>query len=101
MSLKRREFLRLSAATTAAISLGTFNLFAESQNDIPYRVLGKTGLKVSLLSLGGHTVGMRHVTEKESIRLPGCLEFNQRLPDKYKNNTTTPQQTKYTDPSGR
>jgi len=69
MSLKRREFIKLSAAATAAISLGTHNLFAEPQNGIPYRVLGKTDLEVSLLSLGGHTVGMKHVTEKESTKI--------------------------------
>ena len=69
MSLKRSEFIKLSPAATAAISLGTHNLFAEPQNGIPYRVLGKTDLEVSLLSLGGHTVGMKHVTEKESTKI--------------------------------
>lgn len=69
MSLKRRDFLKLSVATTAAISLGKFPLFAETRNGIPYRVLGKTGLQVSLISIGGHTVGMKHVTDKEAIKI--------------------------------
>jgi len=69
MSLNRREFIKLSAATTAALSLGTLSLRAEPKNDIPYRILGKTGLEVSLLSLGGHTIGIEELTEKESIKI--------------------------------
>jgi predicted aldo/keto reductase-like oxidoreductase len=69
MSLNRREFIKISAATSAAISLGTFSLKAESKNSMPHRVLGKTGLEVSLLSLGGHTIGTEEVTEKDAIKI--------------------------------
>jgi predicted aldo/keto reductase-like oxidoreductase len=69
MPLNRREFIKISAATTAALSLGTFKLNADHKNGIPYRVLGKTGLKVSLLSLGGHTIGVEELTDKESIKI--------------------------------
>jgi len=69
MPLNRREFIKISAATTAALSLGTFSLNAETKNGIPHRVLGKTGLKVSLLSLGGHTIGIEELTEKDSIKI--------------------------------
>jgi predicted aldo/keto reductase-like oxidoreductase len=69
MSFNRREFIKLTAASTAAISLGAVNLFADSRNGIPYRVLGKTGLEISLLSLGGHTVGEEQVTEREAIKI--------------------------------
>jgi predicted aldo/keto reductase-like oxidoreductase len=69
MSLNRRDFIKLSAATTAAISLGAADLFADSRNGIPYRTLGKTGLEISLLSLGGHTIGVEELTEKKSIKI--------------------------------
>ena len=69
MALNRREFIKLSAATTAALSLGSVDLFADSRNGIPYRTLGKTGLEISLLSLGGHEIGVDHLTEKESIKI--------------------------------
>jgi predicted aldo/keto reductase-like oxidoreductase len=69
MTLNRREFIKISAATTAALSLGTFSLKAESKNGMPHRVLGKTGLEVSLLTLGGHTIGVEELSEKESIKI--------------------------------
>ena len=69
ITLNRREFLNISAATTAALSLGTFPLKAEPKNGIPYRVLGKTGLEISILSLGGHTIGVEELSEKESIKI--------------------------------
>ncbi len=68
-TLNRREFLKISAATTAALSLGTFPLKAEPKNGIPYRVLGKTGLEISILSLGGHTIGVEELSEKESVKI--------------------------------
>jgi len=69
MAINRREFIKISAATTAALSLGTFSLNAEPKNGMPHRVLGKTGLEVSLLTLGGHTIGIEELTEKESIKI--------------------------------
>ena len=69
MSLNRREFIKLSAATTAALSLGTLSLNAEPKNGMPHRVLGKTGLKVSLLTIGGHTIGVERLSEQESIKI--------------------------------
>jgi uncharacterized protein len=69
MNIDRRKFLKLSAATTAAVSLGTISLSAESRNEIPYRKLGKTGLEVSLLAIGGHTIGVEELSEKESIKI--------------------------------
>jgi len=69
MSLNRREFIKLSSAATAALSLGAFSVNAEPKNGIPYRVLGKTGLEISLLALGGHTIGVERLTEEESIKI--------------------------------
>jgi predicted aldo/keto reductase-like oxidoreductase len=69
MTLNRREFIKISAATTAALSLGTFPLYAKPKNGIPYRILGKTGLDISILSLGGHTIGVEELSEKESVKI--------------------------------
>ena len=40
-----------------------------SQGDIPYRTLGKTGEKVSVIGMGGFHIGQPKLTEAESIRL--------------------------------
>ena len=69
MDITRREFLRLSAATAAAISLQGVPVIAGTRNGIPYRVLGKTGLKISILAVGGHTIGIDELTDSESIKI--------------------------------
>jgi predicted aldo/keto reductase-like oxidoreductase len=66
--LTRRYFIKTTLATgiyTAAMAkLGA----AESRDGIPYRILGKTGEKVSMVGLGGFHIGMQS-TEEESIRI--------------------------------
>ncbi len=42
---------------------------AASNSNIPYRPLGTTGEKVSLVGLGGFHLGLPHVTEAEAIRI--------------------------------
>jgi predicted aldo/keto reductase-like oxidoreductase len=42
---------------------------AETRNGIPYRVLGRTGEKVSLLGLGGYHMGVDSLSDEQSIRL--------------------------------
>jgi predicted aldo/keto reductase-like oxidoreductase len=69
MDITRREFLKLSAATAAAISLQGVPVIAGTRNGIPYRVLGKTNLKISILAVGGHTIGIDELTDNESIKL--------------------------------
>lgn len=69
MDITRREFMKLSAATAAAISLSGIQVMADSRNGIPYRVLGKTGLEVSILTVGGWTIGIDDLTDKESVKL--------------------------------
>jgi hypothetical protein len=65
--MDRRDFLKKAAATTGAGSLST--KFAHASNgSFPYRVLGHTGEKVSLIGLGGHHVG-RGSDEPQSIRI--------------------------------
>lgn len=69
MPISRREFLKLSVASAMSLSLGDFPVMAEPRNGIPYRKLGKTGLDVSILTIGGHAIGVDQLTEKESIHM--------------------------------
>jgi predicted aldo/keto reductase-like oxidoreductase len=41
----------------------------ETRGEVPYRVLGKTGVHVSLVGLGGFHIGQESVTEPDSLRL--------------------------------
>ncbi len=50
----RREFLRASLGAGVAASLWTGDLLAQEGKPIPKRPLGKTGLEVSILALGGY-----------------------------------------------
>jgi uncharacterized protein len=65
--MDRRDFLKKAAATTVVSSLSTKLASADAGN-VPYRVLGHTGEKVSLIGLGGYHIGMGS-DEQESIRI--------------------------------
>jgi uncharacterized protein len=64
---ERREFLKEAAATTVATSLSA-KLLRGATDSVPYRVLGHSGEKVSLVGLGGHHIG-RGSDEQQSIRI--------------------------------
>ena len=89
-NLSRRRFIQLSAAGAAAVSASTAAGASpqaagagstakgelplgppetvEKRNGIPYRAFGKTGVKVSILGLGGYHVGVPPSGE-EAVRL--------------------------------
>jgi predicted aldo/keto reductase-like oxidoreductase len=68
-SVTRRQFLELSAAAAVvAAGSGGFAWAAEVKQGIPYRTLGRTGEKVSLVGVGGSHIGMQK-DEQESIRI--------------------------------
>ncbi len=69
MSLTRRDFIKLAAITTAGWSLQGMPAAAEPRNGIPYRKLGKTGLEISILTVGGAAIGIKRLTEQESITM--------------------------------
>src|SRR5690242_5713216 len=51
MSFSRREFLEATALGTLAA--GSVTAADERNNSLPTRVLGKTGVRVSILAMGG------------------------------------------------
>jgi uncharacterized protein len=65
--MDRRDFLKSAAAATVMTSLNTKLAHGESAS-IPYRVLGHTGEKVSIIGLGGYHLGQQS-DEQESIRI--------------------------------
>jgi predicted aldo/keto reductase-like oxidoreductase len=62
----RRHFLELSAAAALAAGTGGFAWADEVRQGIPYRTLGRTGEKVSLIGVGGSHIGQQK-EERESI----------------------------------
>ncbi len=67
--MTRRGFLGSSLAASFVMGLGMENSWAaENRNGIPYRALGHTGEKVSIIGLGGYHIGMQS-DEQESIRI--------------------------------
>jgi len=65
--MDRRDFLKKAAATTVVSSLAT-KLAHGAVDSFPYRVLGRTGEKVSVIGLGGYHLGMGS-DEQQSIRI--------------------------------
>ena len=68
-TVSRREFLGMTAAASLFLA-GRLDGAAEKdgKNGIPYRALGRTGEKVSLIGLGGYHLGNQSDPE-ESIRI--------------------------------
>jgi predicted aldo/keto reductase-like oxidoreductase len=64
--MDRRDFLKTAAAATVVGSLG--KQLSHGAESFPYRTLGHTGEKVSLIGLGGYHLGHQS-DEQESIRI--------------------------------
>jgi len=66
--VSRREFVGLAAASIFFSQMSRQPAASESKNGIPYRTLGRTREKVSLIGLGGYHLG-KQVDQQESIRI--------------------------------
>jgi len=66
--ISRRGFLGLAAATILVAHADQQSARLESRNGIPYRTLGRTGEKVSLIGLGGYHLG-KQADAQDSIRI--------------------------------
>lgn len=64
----RREFLGIAVAATCAAGAEKLSWAADTQGAIPYRTLGRTGEKVSMVGLGGYHLG-NPKDEQESLRI--------------------------------
>lgn len=64
----RREFLKLASAAGLAVASSSRAWAVETRKEIPYRVLGRTGEKVSIVGLGGYHIGVPQ-DEQEGIRI--------------------------------
>ncbi|MGD1076380.1 MAG: aldo/keto reductase, partial [Thermodesulfovibrionales bacterium] len=64
--MTRRELLAAATALTVISNVPKGLLATVAQDQMPYRSLGHTGEKVSLIGLGGYHIG-KQKDEKESI----------------------------------
>ena len=67
--MHRRDFIRTAAAAAFVASLGKVRTFAATSGGIPYRTLGHTGRKVSLVGIGGAHIGIPGVLESTAIEI--------------------------------
>jgi uncharacterized protein len=66
--MNRRQFLKAAGAAILPITILDRHVSA-GVDDMPYRTLGHTGEKVSIVGLGGDHIGRPDVTEEESQRI--------------------------------
>jgi len=67
--MNRREFIRTATAAALVTSLGQKITYAAPPGGLPYRRLGRTGEKVSLLGVGGYHIGKPTVPESTAIEI--------------------------------
>ena len=67
-SVSRREFVKMALAAGAAVAAGPQLWSAETKNEVPVRLLGRTGEKVSAIGLGGYHIGIQD-DEQLSLRI--------------------------------
>ena len=65
----RRDFLKSAVAATVVAGAGSQAWAAQTKEGMPYRALGRTGVKVSAIGLGGYHIGKKEIDEAESIRI--------------------------------
>lgn len=66
--MERREFISTTAAAMAALTTQGW-AETDTSNDMPYRVLGKTGAKVSLIGIGGYHLGEKNTSDDTAMAI--------------------------------
>jgi len=66
--MTRRQFIGWAVAGAVMLGVRRFSWAAEATGTVPYRTLGRTGEKVSIVGLGGAHIGEQS-DEQESIRI--------------------------------
>jgi predicted aldo/keto reductase-like oxidoreductase len=66
ISVSRRRFLEMATAAGFVAGVSRNSWGAETREGVPYRTLGRTGEKVSMIGLGGYHIGSQS-SEQESI----------------------------------
>jgi len=67
--MERREFIKSAAIAALASGLSPHADASDTTQAMPYRTLGRTGAKVSLVGLGGHHIGRESVSEADGIKI--------------------------------
>lgn len=62
-SLNRRSFIKNTIAGSAALSLASMPSFSFAENQMPFSKLGKTGLQVSRVGVGGWQIGTADIQQ--------------------------------------
>jgi len=65
--MNRKEFIRTAATAALVARLGTRFARSAPAGEMPYRPLGHTGEKVSLLGIGGYHIGKRNLSEAVAV----------------------------------
>jgi predicted aldo/keto reductase-like oxidoreductase len=65
----RRDFLKSTIAATVVVGASSQAWATETKEGMPSRALGRTGVKVSAIGLGGYHIGKKEIAEAESIRI--------------------------------
>lgn len=65
----RRRFLGVAAATVMSAKIGSQAWAAAPKNEVPFRTLGHTGEKVSIVGIGGYHLARPGLGAEESMRI--------------------------------
>jgi uncharacterized protein len=67
--VSRRQFLETAAGAAILVGLPLPTATGETKGELPRRMLGRTGEKISVIGLGGYHLGKAELQESESVRI--------------------------------